>query len=154
MHVGACLGGLGRSSRVHTNQPSRPRRANHRRYLASLNCIEGIPINKRAMTCSGLAHGTVGWQPNSTRDLGERRKMIRHIILHVLRNRPKTRVQGSCNDAVSISDLAHMAKKIELSLYRSAVNMEAYRNASTLSKRISSLIRASEIANRRKSMPN
>lgn len=79
--------------------------------------------------------------------------MIRHIILHVLRNRPKTRVQGNCNDTVSIAD-ARMAKKIELSLYRSAVNMEAYRNASTLSKRISSLIRASEIANRRKSMPN
>ena len=138
--VGACLGGLGRSSRV------QPRRANHRRYL------EGIPINKRAMTCSGLAHGTVGWQPNSTRDLGERRKMIRHIQ-DVLRNRPKTRVQGNCNDTVSIAD-ARMAKKIELSLYRSAVNMEAYRNASTLSKRISSLIRASEIANRRKSMPN
>ena len=111
----------------------------------SLNCIEGIPINKRAMTCSGLAYDTVGWQPNSNRDLGERRKMIRHIR-HVLRNRPKTRVQGNCNDAVSISD-ARMAKKIELSLYRSAVNMEAYRNASTLSKRISSLIRASEIAN-------
>jgi len=104
------------------------------------------------MTCGGLAHGTGGWRPNSTRDLGERRKMIRRI-LHVLRNRPKMRIQGDCNDDVSSSDIAQ-AKKIELSLYRSAANMEAYRNASTLSKRISSLIRASEIANRWKSMPN
>ena len=107
------------------------------------------------MTCSGLAHGTAGWQPNSARDLGERREMIR-IILRVLRNRSKTRMQGDCNDAVSTcsSDLPRMAKKIELSLYRSAVNMEAYRNAATLSKRISSLIRACEIANRWESMPN
>mmetsp|Transcript_7170 Transcript_7170/g.19987 ORF Transcript_7170/g.19987 Transcript_7170/m.19987 type:complete len:109 (-) Transcript_7170:169-495(-) len=108
-----------------------------------------MPTTKKATqaeTCGGRAPSTGGWQPNSTRDLGERRKMTRHIV-HVLQNRQNMR-RSHADATMSSSDLAQMAKKIELSLYRSAVNMEEYSNTSTLQKRINSLVRAFVIVSR------